>query len=381
MNILVIPTTDWTRHPVPNRLNFIFDRIAERHNVDVLHFNYSFYKPERDTKCNLIDAGTSDRDISKFYVKHYRRHKELIRKTIKENNIDVILSANILPSHAATHFDVPIVYDYLDVMDESAGAYLDGVKKPVGEWFVRRIVKKNIQNAKEVITVSPSLAQYHVVNRYGKNIQNTVVIPNGVDCDIFKPYPREEGRKLCRVENELPIVGYVGSIERWVDLDMAIKAMNYIHANLVIIGTSLHTYEMEVLKRRAKSLGDRVIFLGRVPYNRLPQFISGFDVGINPLYPSEHNIYSAGGKIFNYLACGVPVVSSECDPGALVKDKLYIYNTPDEYVNKLFVQLTQLLPQNRAVLPREDLVQVARHFCWDTLARKYEEVLERVAKS
>ena len=28
MKVLVIPTTDWIRHPVPNRLNFIFDILA-----------------------------------------------------------------------------------------------------------------------------------------------------------------------------------------------------------------------------------------------------------------------------------------------------------------------------------------------------------------
>lgn len=58
MNILVIPTTDWIRHPVPNRLNFIFDTLAEEHEVYVLHFGLKRFSdlPERETKCQLLKA-------------------------------------------------------------------------------------------------------------------------------------------------------------------------------------------------------------------------------------------------------------------------------------------------------------------------------------
>ena len=44
MKILVIPTTDWIRHPVPNRLNFIFDILAEEHDVYVLHFGLKRFR-------------------------------------------------------------------------------------------------------------------------------------------------------------------------------------------------------------------------------------------------------------------------------------------------------------------------------------------------
>ena len=379
MNVLVIPTTDWTQHPIPNRLNFIFDRIAERHNVHVLHFHYDKYLNNipRKTKCNLIDAGHSGDDISKFYLSHFAYHRKLINKVIRESEIDVILSANILPSYIATHTNVPIIYDYLDVMDEAAAAYLTGFKKELAQFFVRKLMKKIIGSAKEVITVSPSLAQYHIAGRYGRNIQNTVVIPNGVDCNVFKPYGREEGRFLCGVENDLPIIGYVGSIERWVDFDMVIRAMDSIHANLVVVGGSLHTDEMHRIKKLAEQFGNRIKFKGFVPYEQLPRYISGFDVGINPLTKTEHNIYSAGGKIFNYLACGIPVVSSECDPGSLAKDMIYIYHGWDDYVGKIYRSLEFDRKYPHRAKERE---RIAQYYDWDKLSLKYEEVLLRVSK-
>ena len=63
MKILVIPTTDWIRHPVPNRLNFIFDTLAEEHDVYVLHFGLKRFQSlaARMTKCNTcgreLDSG------------------------------------------------------------------------------------------------------------------------------------------------------------------------------------------------------------------------------------------------------------------------------------------------------------------------------------
>ena len=58
MRILVIPTTDWIRHPVPNRLNFIFDILAEKHDVYVLHFGLKRFSKlqARETKCRLVEA-------------------------------------------------------------------------------------------------------------------------------------------------------------------------------------------------------------------------------------------------------------------------------------------------------------------------------------
>ena len=54
----MIPTTDWIRHPVPNRLNFIFDILAEEHDVYVLHFGLKRFSllEARQTGCTLLPA-------------------------------------------------------------------------------------------------------------------------------------------------------------------------------------------------------------------------------------------------------------------------------------------------------------------------------------
>src|SRR5690606_23343410 len=116
MKILVIPTTDWIRHPVPNRLNFIFDILAEKHEVYVLHFGLKRFRNmrERETKCQLLKASWIEvLDPSLYYILNFPYHIWKINRIVKEKKIDVILSTNILPSFAANFSLKPIVFDYL----------------------------------------------------------------------------------------------------------------------------------------------------------------------------------------------------------------------------------------------------------------------------
>ena len=104
MKILVIPTTDWIRHPVPNRLNFIFDTLAEEHDVYVLHFGLKRFSnlEARETKCRLVEASwIKVDDPSLYYLLNFPYHLWKIRSIVKKLDIDVILSTNILPSFAA----------------------------------------------------------------------------------------------------------------------------------------------------------------------------------------------------------------------------------------------------------------------------------------
>jgi hypothetical protein len=62
MKILVIPTTDGIRHPIPHRLNFILDLLTERHDVYVLHFGLKRFRDQesRQTRCRLVAESRID---------------------------------------------------------------------------------------------------------------------------------------------------------------------------------------------------------------------------------------------------------------------------------------------------------------------------------
>lgn len=381
MKILVIPTTDWVKHPVPNRLNFIFDELATRNEVHVLGFDYERFKsvPQRTTKCNIIPAGKCTGSLTQFFLRNAGNHYSLIKDTVKEKDIDVILSANIMPSFMANYAGVPIVYDYLDVMHEAASAYISNpLMKKVTEMTVYDMVKQNLNNAKGIITITNGLKEYIVSNIIHdfKRWEEITVIPNGVDTSLFKP--SEYTKTACKlkwIDNDKPVIGYIGSVEPWIDLITPIKGMKNIDGTLVIVGPSYHTEYGNRVKAFAANCGysEKIKFFDAIPYNTLPKMIQAFDIGINPLVDSIHNKFSAGGKIFNYLACGIPMLTTPAvsPPYYPTYDAYHFYQNTEDFIERVN-EMLQITPQ-----PMK-LHNVAKQYDWKVLAKEYETVLDGV---
>jgi glycosyltransferase involved in cell wall biosynthesis len=372
MKILVIPTTDWISHPVPNRLNFIFDILAEENDVYVLHFRLKRFEGQepRETKCCLIEVGWFDAmDPSSYYLKNFFAHLLAIRKAVHQNDIDVILSTNILPSFAANFAGVPVVFDYLDHLEESASIYYPGslfgrlVKAGVG--FITRY---NLRHARSTITVTNELASFLT----NQGIGDVTVIPNGVDTRVLRPMPSDEAKRNLGLKG--PVLGYVGSLEHWVDLETVVQGLPLLKdVTLLVVGPGLFTDYGDTIKKMAADLGvtERIVFTGAVKYSELSRYISAMDIGLNPLKMMKKNEYAAGGKVFNYLACGRPVLSSRMiSLERLLGDKIYYYDDVES-----FVKITnQVLGADREE-EEGALRTLAEKYDWKAIAQRYGRVL------
>jgi glycosyltransferase involved in cell wall biosynthesis len=371
MKILVIPTTDWIRHPVPNRLNFIFDNLAERHEVYVLHFGLKRFSEleARETKCQLLQADwIRTEDPSLYYILNFPYHLWKIRILARSLKIDVILSTNILPSFAANFAGVPVVFDYLDHLEESASIYYPG--SALGEIVKRvvsRITRYNLCHAQSVITVTKELSDF--LEDLG--VKEVTVIANGVDTDILRPLPKESAKSELGLKGV--VLGYVGSLEHWVDLETVVSALPRLDATLLVVGPGLFTDYGDKIKRMAEELGviDRITFTGAVKYQDLSRYISAMDIGLNPLKMMKKNEYAAGGKVFNYLSCGRPVLSSRMiSLEKLLGDEIFYYDDVESFVGHV----------KRILAMREDESRyrsMAKRYDWKEISSKYEEVLRK----
>ncbi|MDD1718106.1 MAG: glycosyltransferase [Methanoregulaceae archaeon] len=371
MKICVIPTTDWTRHPVPNRLNFIFDILSARHEVYVLHFRIGKFSgnPSRPTTCTLVETGDREiRDPALYYIKNAFSHRKTLRNLVGNEGIEVILSANIIPSWFANGTRVPVVFDYLDHLEESASVYYPGSPiAPLIRWGVRRITRHNLRSAVSVITVTDEFRQY----LEGVGVRNVEVIPNGVDTGLLVPGDKESAKASLGLTG--PVIGYVGSLEYWVDLETVIAAMPRIPGvTLLVVGPGLFTDYSDRIRGLARDLGvaDRIRFAGTVPYADLPLYIAAMDIGLNPLKRMEKNELTAGGKIFNYLSCGRPVLSSRMPPlQKMLGDALAYYDDAESFADQVSRILTN--PRDPAFFRR-----IAEQYDWKKIADRYVRVLE-----
>lgn len=373
MRILVIPTTDWIRHPLPNRLNFIFDILAERHDVYVLNFNLKRFKDQepRGTRCMMVDAGWFEAsDPSIYYLLNSVPHFLKIRELVRRERIDVIVSANILPAFAANFAGTPVVLDYLDHFEESASVYYPGsLVGRVIQRGVSGIVKYNVAHADHIITVTKEFKSL-LRAMGGKEI---TVVPNGVDSELLRPLPKEESKRKLGLEGN--VLGYVGSLEHWVDLEMVVEAMPFIDAKLLVIGPGLFTNYGEKIQRLAEDIGvsDKIAFIGAVRYQDLGPYISAMDIGLNPLKRMKKNEETVGGKVFNYLACGRPVLSSRMSALVnLLPEELFYYDDIEGFISQTNKILNMKIDANKCR-------SVAEKYDWRNIALLYEEVLCRAA--
>lgn len=162
--------------------------------------------------------------------------------------------------------------------------------------------------ADAVVCVSHALRDL-VVKEARISEDKVLVMPNGVDLARFDP----AGRKPDRIFQGTTI-GFVGQLFGWQGLDMLVEALFRVKSecdfSLVIVGDGAVRSVLEEMVR-ARHMQSYVRFLGRVPADRVPGLLLGFDLtfsGQTPLHVGR--MYHSPLKIYESLAVGRPVLAS-----------------------------------------------------------------------
>ncbi len=126
----------------------------------------------------------------------------------------------------------------------------------------------------------------------------------GVNLDVFdRGRAGEVAREIATLPR--PVLGYSGGLHRHVDLGLlATVAERFPEGTVVLVGP---------LQEHAEALRahGNVVFLGQRPISELPRLVAGFDVGLVPYLHSTYTKTVFPTKLFEYLAMGRPVVSTE----------------------------------------------------------------------
>jgi glycosyltransferase involved in cell wall biosynthesis len=130
------------------------------------------------------------------------------------------------------------------------------------------------------------------------------LLPNGVDAERFCVADRAAApAQIARLPR--PVLGYFGTLGAWVDFDLVGRlASQRPEWSFVFVGPGRPS--------SAARLGafPNVQFLGPVPYDELPRYAAGFDVGLIPFKLNELTWHVHPIKALEYLAAGLPAVST-----------------------------------------------------------------------
>ncbi len=136
---------------------------------------------------------------------------------------------------------------------------------------------------------------------------NTILVSHGVDFTHFSRAVDEEIPCPPDVrEISCPRLGFFGLIRDWVDIDLLYRiARKRPEWHFVIIGDADSSVDLN----RYRSLAN-MHFLGRRPYTDLPAYCRQFDVGLIPFQVNDLTYAVNPIKLREYLAAGLPVVST-----------------------------------------------------------------------
>ncbi len=180
------------------------------------------------------------------------------------------------------------------------GLCLRDVASRAEQWVLR--------NVQAVLPVSAPLSDYAISQ--GAEPRRIHVIPNGVDPAVFRPAPRRPEIRRRWNLGDGPILGFVGGLRPWHDVQILPPLLSRLpSAKLVIVGDGPLREELQAEFHRL-GLDSRVLMTGLLPHEEVPPLIREFDVALVPYARTEHRFYFSPLKLFESLACGVPVVAA-----------------------------------------------------------------------
>ena len=171
-----------------------------------------------------------------------------------------------------------------------------------------------------VVTASQGLSQWALEH----GAREVMYLPNGVDCERFAGEPPlpDEYAALAG-----PIAVFVGDISSWVDLAMVeacARAMPDV--SFVLIGPCANT---------PTNMSINVHFLGVRPHQQMASYLRHAHVGLIPFHLEAcssliANIHPL--KLYEYLAAGLPVVSSRWAELENLKSPAVLCSSTDEFI-------------------------------------------------
>ena len=169
--------------------------------------------------------------------------------------------------------------------------------------------RHHIERAAEVVFLGDSILNYYVKQYPGIANKSHVVYSGWPTCaEVVELRLRREAG----ISGEKRIVLYQGVIEADRGLLNAVAALTFLSEStlLVILGYGAGKAELQERALELK-VSDRVLIMPPVPQPELMSYTRDADIGIIPLLDVKSHSYACPGKLFEYIAAGLPLVVSD----------------------------------------------------------------------
>jgi glycosyltransferase involved in cell wall biosynthesis len=362
MDLLVLSEVRWgyfrtrkqfllSRFPEPWRVFFAQppafggdDPWEPRRDGRVTYFTVPFLKPgTQSAPYNALAATAPGRAAIELAAELHLGHQ------LRRLGVDpepVVLASNIYCPGALSRLRKKLVlYDFNDSPFQFS----------VSPQWARGYWPRTVRQADAVFVVS----EYYRRQLAGETDRPLILLGNGVEMTPFAA-PRGVPPDLAALPR--PLIGYVGLLSHFLDFEIleAIRR-NRRGGTVVLIGPGSPATDAAVAAFAAR---EGVAVLGPRPYADVPAYMQALDVGLIPFRADDPFVQGINpNKVYQYLAAGVPVVTTPVlDLEESPPDLRFATTNPD--------WLEALAGALDAGPDRERRRAIARPHDWDALAAR-----------
>ncbi len=192
--------------------------------------------------------------------------------------------------------------------------------------------------------------------------ENIFYITQGIDLAHYARKDKLINNDIAKLHH--PIIGYLGIIqENRVNLDMIeYIAKKNLDKSIVLIGPIWRREDEERLMKYSN-----IYLLGKKGYRDTPGYLNQFDVAIIPHYINDFIKYTCPMKIYEYLACGLPVVTTDAPGVEQFKDVVSVANDFEKFNACINEEL-----QNNCEEKKQERLNIIKEHTW---AKKVDQMM------
>jgi len=239
-------------------------------------------------------------------------------------------------------------------------------------WRLKNLISKPIlKNANGVIVLTEDMKReiQKICNR------DVFVIPNGIDLKRFKNLSKEDLRSKLEIKEQERAILFVGTLRPVKGVRYLIEAMRFItdknkNKRLFIVGDGEERKYLEDLVRNL-NLEKYVAFIGKVPNEKIPEYMAASDVFVLPSFSEGLPV-----TVLEAMASGLPIVATNVrglpeiikngENGFLVMPK-----STEQIAEKVLLLLED--GELRERISNNNREKVKR-YSWESVVEKLEEV-------
>lgn len=221
----------------------------------------------------------------------------------------------------------PLITEYFDKIDHVISVFdtVDNWAEHASYSDIKDKIEENYKIISEKANIIFSLSK-DTENMFSPRHEKIFQITQGIDLAHYSGKNKLINNDIAKIPH--PIIGYVGIIqENRVNLDLIEYIANKnLDKSIVLIGPIWSDEDRIRLKKISN-----IYLLGAKKYKETPDYINQFDIGIIPHYTNEFIKYTCPMKLYEYMACGIPIVTTDTPGVEQFKDYIRITNDFEKF--------------------------------------------------